>query len=1002
MKMTTLWVAVSFRQNLKIESARLKTVVFNLYPVTETLFLPAANIVDSDADGALTYIVQKAIPATLPSYGIELTPQLQRLLQAIDRLSPKNLEDKFKPARAKTATPLKQLLSDAATKSTVEGYIYRELDSFLSDIVRYRLPLSLDAERKSLVKDVQIRFTDEEVLPHLSFDRHDNGVDYRLQLGTESEKWNIREFDAFPLTNTEPAWVVARYVLCRVPGINGNMIRPFRQKDLIQIPPDKVHLYFRQFIVKNAGRTRIEANGFDIQKTDTLLRTQLDVAENILEKNWFLKPVFCYQGAAFFWGEKRDKVTSVVFSDPSDQADILVKQVCRDTLLERARIDALLGRGLVQDGAQFKLPPTGPDRLKSLEALVRFLAEHRHSLETEGFDIVLPVENGRTIALETHSLSIRSEMQGDWFDVHGRFQVGDKQYPIAGLMPYIRRRDPFFPLGDGTYFIIPEEWMARYADLAQAVQADGERLRLPKALFTLVGEAGLSEGVAAAEMPVIDPDLIDYQPGSDLKADLRPYQLRGVKWLIGHYRHGFGACLADDMGLGKTLQTIAALLYAKTARAAEDNTRNGGSPSTQLDLFQTYQETMQPLNALVVLPASLVFNWQKELAKFAPSLFVYVHTGAKRLKDARAMAGYDVVLTTYHTARQDLALLEKISWHYMVLDESQQIKNRDSEVSKVVRSLEARNKVSLSGTPIENSLADLWTQMEFINPDTLGSYKVFREQFQVPIEKQQDEQARKRLFARVKPFFMRRTKEEVAPDLPELSDQVFYTEMEAEQRKRYEQLKSAVRNEILSLFDDPKTRLQALAALTRLRQLANHPLLTDAEYSGGSGKLNDVLAQWDTIRRAGHKVLIFSSFEQHLLIFRRLFEKEKYPFAWLSGATPAPERAREVQRFQDDPAVQAFFMTIKAGGVGLNLTAADYVFILDPWWNPAVEDQAVARAHRIGQTRPVNALRFISKDTIEEKIRELQERKKALGKELFAEQGEVPAMTREDLEMLLG
>ncbi|HVN67729.1 MAG TPA: DEAD/DEAH box helicase, partial [Candidatus Sulfotelmatobacter sp.] len=318
-----------------------------------------------------------------------------------------------------------------------------------------------------------------------------------------------------------------------------------------------------------------------------------------------------------------------------------------------------------------------------------------------------------------------------------------------------------------------------------------------------------------------------------------------------------------------------------------------------------------------------------------------------------------------------------------------------------VRSLEGRNKISLSGTPIENSLSDLWTQMEFINPDTLGTFKSFREEFLIPIEKQGDEKARERLFNRVRPFFLRRTKEEVAPDLPELTRQLFYTEMQADQRKRYDTLKSAVRNEILSLFDDPKTRIQALAALTRLRQMANHPVLADAEYAGGSGKFDDVMAQWETIRRAGHKALFFSSFEKHLQLYRKAFDAAGSPYAWLTGDTPTADRAREVKRFQDDPAVQAFFITIKAGGVGLNLTAADYVFVLDPWWNPAVEEQAIARAHRIGQRHPVTALRFIAKDSIEEKIRDLQERKRALGQDLFGAGEEMPKLGREDIEQML-
>ncbi|HNE28942.1 MAG TPA: DEAD/DEAH box helicase, partial [Saprospiraceae bacterium] len=605
----------------------------------------------------------------------------------------------------------------------------------------------------------------------------------------------------------------------------------------------------------------------------------------------------------------------------------------------------------------------------------------------------------KPLALLSAQLNLRAQAAGDWFDVHGRVEVGDFSFPFKALWHHLRRHERLYRLPDGTYFLIPEAWFARYAELAEAAQ-DGpeEGLRLPKALFTVLQQAGLESATEGADFPEIDPEKIDFQPSPDLKAELRPYQLQGVRWLVGHYRAGFGACLADDMGLGKTLQTIALLLHAKAQRGGQGEAETS---SAQLDLFQSYRQELRPLNALIILPASLVFNWQNEIGRFAPTLFTYAHTGPKRLNDPRALAGHDVVLTTYHTARQDLDLLSKVSWHVIVLDESQQIKNRASEVSKVVLSLRADCKISLSGTPIENSLSDLWTQMEFINPATLGSFSAFREQYIVPIEKRDDPVAKQRLFSRVRPFFLRRTKEQVAPELPALSEQLFFSEMTPAQEKLYERTKSAVRNEILALFDDPKTRVLALQALTRLRQIANDPRLIEADYAGGSGKFDDVLAQWDTVRRAGHKVLFFSSFERHLQLFRREFEAAGQSFAWLTGDTATPDRAREVKRFQEDPSVQAFFMTVKAGGVGLNLTAADYVFLLDPWWNPAAEDQAIARAHRIGQTRPVTALRFLSHGTIEEKIRQLQERKKKLGQELFATGEEAPALSREDLELLL-
>ncbi len=972
-------------------------VVFNLYPFSENLYLPSANIVQVDPGGHLTHLLQKASPVTIGSYGIETTPVLAALFETIERLTPKMLEAKFKAPKAKSPATLAQLLAQAETKTAVENYIHRELDQFLSEVVRHRFPITLDVERRTFAKDVQLHPAADDLLPHLFFHKSESGIEYRFQLGTETEKWSIRERDAFPLTNTNPAWVVAQYALFRVPGINGNMLRPFRSKDAIQIPPDKVRMYFRQFIAKNAGRTQIEAEGFAVQTADRLRSVRLEPTEHVLEKTWLLKPVFVYDGAEFHYGERRDRITTLDIPD-DESLEVTVHLVCRDSAAEQGFVEKLQQFGLEEDHRMFRLPTAGGN----LADILGWLTQHRPALEAAGFVLEAPQVDGRILALLPADISVRSEAAGDWFDVRGQVEIGSHSFPFHAFVPYLRSGNAYFPLPDGTFFLIPEEWFARYGDLANSLRTDGERFRLPKALFTLL-PSDAPDAPETGFQPV-DPDQIEYQQPPELKATLRPYQLYGTKWLIGHYRHGFGACLADDMGLGKTLQTIAALLYVKQSPTPlpSGGEAGGGVSGAQLDLFSAYQTELRPLQALVILPASLVFNWQRELAQFAPALFVYAHVGPKRLKDIRAIAGHDVVLTTYHTARQDLDLLGKLAWRVMVLDESQQIKNRDSEVSKVVRALRGQFKISLSGTPIENSLADLWTQMEFINPDTLGTFREFRETFLLPIEKSGDEAAKQRLFARIRPFFLRRTKEEVAPDLPTLSEQVFYSEMLPSQQKLYEKTKSAVRNEILSLFDNPKTRVMALQALMRLRQLANHPALVEPETDLDSGKFDDVLGQWDTVQRAGHKVLFFSSFEKHLQLFRREFERRGHAYAWLTGDTAVSDRAREVERFQKEPVVQAFFMTVKAGGTGLNLTAADYVFLLDPWWNPAVEDQAVARAHRIGQTRPVTALRFIARGTIEEKIRQLQERKKQLGQEFFAADVEAPKLTREELEDLLG
>ena len=969
-------------------------LVFNLYPISDQVFLPSANVISVDLDGQLAHVLQRATRITLESYPVSPSEEEFQLLDLIERLQPGNIEQHFKPTRAKKVSSLAVLLTDKDTRKSVMGYIHRHLADFLGKVYRHKFPLTLNVEKKMLAKDVLLLYPEGDLIPYLHFRKTGESMEYRLRLGTEQEKWKVSDHDVAPMTNTDPAWILVNYMLFRVPGINGNMVNPFRTKDHIPIPPDKVHTYFKTFIAKALQRCEIEAEGFDIVQNTEIRKARLVLTENVLEGNWVFRLRFDYDGQHFFAGETRDNVTSIEISESGD--DVRVHKLVRDKIGEGKYIQELIVLGLEFDNRYFNPSEAEMD----LQAGISWLVQHRQALKTAGISIESPEVEGRKLSVVESAIKLDSQESGDWFDVEGKVQIGTFEFSFKQFVPNLRSQNPYFELPDGSWFLIPEAWFTRYSELAGVLEdgTNGTDLRIRKSLFTVVEGAGIEAGEEG--FPIIDPELVEYTPGRELKATLRPYQLAGVKWLVGHYQHGFGACLADDMGLGKTLQTIAALLHIKSSKVNPD-TGDSESSTAQLDLFSAHEESIQPLRALIILPSSLVFNWQREIQKFAPSLFCYAHVGPKRVKDSRAMAAHDVVLTTYQTARKDLEIIEKVHWTAIVLDESQQIKNRDSGVSKVVRSLEGDFRLSLSGTPIENSLSDLWTQMDFINPATLGSYSSFRELFQQPIEKGGSADARERLQKRVHPFFMRRTKEEVAPDLPELSEQVFYSEMAAEQKKQYDRVKSAMRNKILALFDDPGTRMQALQALMQLRQISNHPALADPDYEGGSGKFEDVLAFWDQVKRSGHKALFFSSFEKHLRLFREHFETTRQPYAWLTGETPAAQRAGEVQRFQEDQHVQAFFMTLKAGGVGLNLTAADYVFILDPWWNPAIEAQAVARAHRIGQVHPVTAIRFLSRESIEEKIAVLQEKKRALGESLFEEKTQSPGLGRNDLELIL-
>jgi SNF2 family DNA or RNA helicase len=435
------------------------------------------------------------------------------------------------------------------------------------------------------------------------------------------------------------------------------------------------------------------------------------------------------------------------------------------------------------------------------------------------------------------------------------------------------------------------------------------------------------------------------------------------------------------MGLGKTIQVLALLEERRQLREAQGEDR--------------------PPPSLVVVPRTLVFNWLEEAARFTPKLRVANHTTLDRVKDTAAFDQYDLVLATYGTLRRDIPFLKDYGFDYCILDESQAIKNSESESAKAARLLQGRHRLAMSGTPVENHLGELWSLFEFLNPGMLGTASVF----QLGATKNPDPDTRAMLAKGLRPFLLRRTKQQVAQDLPEKTEQTIYCELDAEQRKRYTELRDYYRGSLLEKAGEKggvqKIRMQILEALLRLRQVACHPGLVDqTKRNESSAKLEALLPQIRELLDENHKILVFSQFTQLLGIIKGHLDREKITYEYLDGKTR--DRQARVERFQNDPDCKLFLISLKAGGVGLNLTAAEYVFLLDPWWNPAVEAQAIDRAHRIGQNRPVFAYRLIARDTVEEKILQLQQTKRDLADAIInADNGLIGKLGKEDLEMLL-
>jgi SNF2 family DNA or RNA helicase len=540
-----------------------------------------------------------------------------------------------------------------------------------------------------------------------------------------------------------------------------------------------------------------------------------------------------------------------------------------------------------------------------------------------------------------------------------------------------------FILPNGQIAVIPEEWFTKYLELFGYVDKLDDTTILKKHHLVLIQDLtdeGLAFSVVSKKLEKLRnfDKIAHYALPEGLNATMRPYQKAGYDWLQFLAEYKLGGCLADDMGLGKTIQTLAFLQAQKEAEFAQKPT-------------------------LLVMPTSLIYNWLKEIEKFTPNLRAFIYTGTNREKNTQQFSAYDLVLTSYGILRMDIELIKDYRFNYIILDESQAIKNPSSHISKAVMQLNSANRLILTGTPLENSTMDLWTQMTFINPGLLGTQTYFKNEYQIPIEKHQDEKQNKRLYAIIKPFMLRRHKSQVATDLPPKVESIHYCDMTEEQEKCYEEAKSYYRNIILEQIEEKgfgKSSMVVLQGLTKLRQLANHPKMINQEYEGDSGKNEEVLQKLETIMEEGHKVLIFSQFVGHLSIYKSYLDENKIKYCYLDGSTT--NRQEQVDIFQNDGSVKVFLISLKAGGLGLNLTAAEYVFLLDPWWNPAIEAQAVDRAHRIGQQNTVFTYKFITRNSVEEKILSLQRNKRKLFDNLITtEENFMKTLSKADILSLL-
>jgi superfamily II DNA or RNA helicase len=578
----------------------------------------------------------------------------------------------------------------------------------------------------------------------------------------------------------------------------------------------------------------------------------------------------------------------------------------------------------------------------------------------------------------------------DWFDVEGTISFGAEEVPLPQLLTALRKGESTVRLTDGRLGMVDPGWRQQLEPFLAAAADEHEgglrfrrnQVLLLDALLATRKNVEFDEVFEQARRRILDVKIEPEQPHETFRGTLRPYQAEGLGWFSFLRGLGFGGCLADDMGLGKTVQVLALL----------DQRRRGGEGEER--------------PSLVVAPRSVVFNWKNEAARFTPELRLLDHSTPDRIRAADHFSQYDVVLTTYALLRKEVDLFAGFEFDYAILDEAQAIKNAQSQAAKASTLLRARHRLALSGTPVENHLGELASLFEFLNPGMLRakSTKVMAMLRQAGSKAPEAESARTMLSRAVRPFILRRTKAQVAPELPARTEQTLWCELEPKQRKLYDELRDFYRASILGRVASDginRSKIHILEALLRMRQAACHPGLVDKKRIGEtSAKLDALFAELPNLIEGGHKVLIFSQFTSLLSIVRKEVSERGLFYAYIDGTTK--DREFQVERFQEDPRVSLFLISLKAGGLGLNLTAAEYVFLLDPWWNPAVEAQAIDRAHRIGQSRNVFAYRLVARDTIEEKILQLQQTKRDLADAIIgAENSILRQLTPEDLDLLL-
>ena len=902
-----------------------------------------------------------------------LTSEDREVVKIINEYSDRNLFTLF----SKDATVKEFLVkvTPVNLEKFIRPFIERRIHKCITISRDENIPIYFQKSKAdALHLEDKLLLSDENAVPVFRFIRDEEQTTYNLCLEAGGKLIDIRK-SPIEILCLSPCVIRDDRKVLFVSDIDGSKLKPFLSKESILIPKKTEVKYFEGFVLNAVNNFKVEGTGFRIIEFTPGKEAVLEL-ERGLKGRAVLILKYNYEGNKIYANEP---ATSISLFEIQGK-EFIFRKFHRDFIWEDQCRNMLGELGLFSDDDINFYPVSADGKPKDdLYNLLEIVNSGYTEITDSGFVLISRLDLNYN--LKPVSLEISSQIINDWFDLKAIVRIGEMEIPFIRFKKNILEGIREYRLADGSIAILPETWFTKYKNIFEFGKITEDSLRIHKQHFSLLTDTfdnKVEIGFERLEKLLVPDQIPVIETPSGLNCTMRQYQNDGLNWLNFLQTAGLGGCLADDMGLGKTIQTLALLQHNKENLMPSQRTEVEIEAKKRVEQV-LFDSPKSLFTSLIIVPASLIYNWENEIKRFVPQMKVYSYKGNQRKKSTSWFENFDIILSSYHTIRQDIELISSFYFHYIILDESQVIKNPASMLYRSMIRLKSEFKLVLTGTPVENSLTDLWTQLNFVNPGLLGDLSFFRREFAKPIEQLGDDEKEVKLRKIIKPFILRRTKEMVAPDLPAITEQTVFCDMTEEQYKLYDEEKSSVRNSIMKNIESTgleKSAIVVLQGLMKLRQISNHPLMAYDEYISSSGKFETVLQDMESVISEGHKILVFSSFVKHLDLYAGELKKKRIRFTMLTGAST--NREKIVNNFQNDPDNKIFLVSLKAGGVGLNLTAADYVFILDPWWNPASEIQAMSRAHRIGQFKSVFVYKYITSNSIEEKIVRLQEKKSLL------------------------